>query len=51
MFEISQGFRSTSDDNLPTDTIIEFRTKTQPLYVQLKKTNNLFNYCYHNYHH
>ncbi|MFK5856284.1 MAG: metallophosphoesterase [Bacteroidota bacterium] len=31
MLEISQGFMSTSGDDLPTDTIIEFRTKTRLL--------------------
>ena len=40
MFEISQGFKSTSDDNLPTDTIIEFRTKTQPLSDMLLEVKN-----------
>jgi len=27
---ISQGFKSITDDNLPSDTIIDFRTKTSP---------------------
>ncbi len=31
MLEISQGFMSISGDDLPTDTIIEFRTKSQTL--------------------